>query len=702
MRTYFTKLHIAIISILANLLISTLAFGQSPQKMSYQAVVRNSSNQLVVNQKVGMQITILQGSATGTEVYSETQTPTTNANGLVSIEIGGGAGFSTIDWSTGSYFIKTETDPTGGINYTISGVSQLLSVPYALYAKTAGNSVAGPKGDKGEQGVKGEQGPKGETGSQGITGADGKSAYQLWLEAGNSGDMAAFLVGNKGEKGDQGIQGIQGPKGETGSQGITGADGKSAYQLWLEAGNIGNMAAFLVSNKGEKGDQGIQGVAGAKGETGTQGIQGIAGATGSTGDKGEKGDQGIQGVAGAKGETGAQGIQGIAGATGSTGDKGEKGDQGIQGVAGAKGETGAQGIQGIAGATGSTGDKGEKGDQGIQGVTGAKGEKGDQGIQGIAGVTGPQGAAGLTTSVNGVSQIGGSITLTKSDIDLANVDNTSDVSKPVSAATQIALILKADKATTIAGYGITDAVSTTGNQTVTGNKTFTGTTTVSTPVNATDAVTKAYVDDLKDQILDLQATIGITDIEGTHYNAVKIGNQIWMASNLKTTTYNDGTQIPNITDATAWATLITGAQCDYDNTPANTTIYGKLYNWYAVNTTKLCPTGWHIPSDVEWTTLSTTLGGDAISGGALKETGITHWTIPNVGATNTSGFTALPGGYRNYDGKFSSIGSYGTLWCSVEYSTSDAYYRGLSCSVSLLGYLNYYKLSGFSVRCLRN
>ena len=630
MRTYFTKLHIAIISILANLLISTLAFGQSPQKMSYQAVVRNSSNQLVVNQKVGMQITILQGSATGTEVYSETQTPTTNANGLVSIEIGGGAGFSTIDWSTGSYFIKTETDPTGGINYTISGVSQLLSVPYALYAKTAGNSVAGPKGDKGEQGVKGEQGPKGETGSQGITGADGKSAYQLWLEAGNSGDMAAFLVGNKGEKGDQGIQGIQGPKGETGSQGITGADGKSAYQLWLEAGNIGNMAAFLVSNKGEKGDQGIQGVAGAKGETGTQGIQGIAGATGSTGDKGEKGDQGIQGV------------------------------------------------------------------------TGAKGEKGDQGIQGIAGVTGPQGAAGLTTSVNGVSQIGGSITLTKSDIDLANVDNTSDVSKPVSAATQIALILKADKATTIAGYGITDAVSTTGNQTVTGNKTFTGTTTVSTPVNATDAVTKAYVDDLKDQILDLQATIGITDIEGTHYNAVKIGNQIWMASNLKTTTYNDGTQIPNITDATAWATLITGAQCDYDNTPANTTIYGKLYNWYAVNTTKLCPTGWHIPSDVEWTTLSTTLGGDAISGGALKETGITHWTIPNVGATNTSGFTALPGGYRNYDGKFSSIGSYGTLWCSVEYSTSDAYYRGLSCSVSLLGYLNYYKLSGFSVRCLRN
>jgi hypothetical protein len=115
----------------------SLAIAQTPQKMSYQAVIRNSSNQLIASQAVGMKISILQGSATGTLVYTETQTPSTNANGLVSIEIGGSAGFSAINWSSDLYFIKTETDPAGGTNYTITGTSQLLSVPYALHAKTA-------------------------------------------------------------------------------------------------------------------------------------------------------------------------------------------------------------------------------------------------------------------------------------------------------------------------------------------------------------------------------------------------------------------------------------------------------------------------------------------------------------------------------------------------------------------------------------
>jgi hypothetical protein len=119
------------------------AFAQAPQKMSYQAVIRNASNALVTSHAIGMRVSILQGSATGTAVFVETQTPTTNANGLVTIEIGGGipvtGTFSGIDWSTGTYFIKTETDPAGGSSYTITGTSQLLSVPYALYSKTTRN-----------------------------------------------------------------------------------------------------------------------------------------------------------------------------------------------------------------------------------------------------------------------------------------------------------------------------------------------------------------------------------------------------------------------------------------------------------------------------------------------------------------------------------------------------------------------------------
>ena len=129
-----------IYTIVVALFLSAIVFAQAPQKMSYQAIIRDASNNLVTSHSVGMKISILQSSATGTAVYSETQTPTTNANGLVSIEFGGGTGFSSIDWSTGSYYIQTETDPTGGTNYTITGTSQLLSVPYALYAGKANQS----------------------------------------------------------------------------------------------------------------------------------------------------------------------------------------------------------------------------------------------------------------------------------------------------------------------------------------------------------------------------------------------------------------------------------------------------------------------------------------------------------------------------------------------------------------------------------
>jgi len=140
MKNQMYKFRAVLIITLANLFISSSIFAQSPQKMSYQVVIRNSSNALVQNTKVGMQISILQGTAEGVPVYTETQAPTTNANGLASIELGTGIpthDFSLIDWADGPYFIKTETDPAGGTNYTITGTSQLLSVPYALHAKTA-------------------------------------------------------------------------------------------------------------------------------------------------------------------------------------------------------------------------------------------------------------------------------------------------------------------------------------------------------------------------------------------------------------------------------------------------------------------------------------------------------------------------------------------------------------------------------------
>ena len=172
-------------------------FAQVPEKMSYQAVVRDGSNELVINQTVGIQISILQGTVNGTSVFTETQTPITNSNGLVSLEIGSGTSvsgtFSAINWSAGPYFIKTETDPNGGINYTITGTSQLMSVPYALYAKTSGNGEgpqgpAGADGAQGPQGIQGEQGPAGADGAQGPKGDTGATGPQGPAGAG-SGSM---------------------------------------------------------------------------------------------------------------------------------------------------------------------------------------------------------------------------------------------------------------------------------------------------------------------------------------------------------------------------------------------------------------------------------------------------------------------------------------------------------------------------------
>src|SRR5690554_4857483 len=194
----------------------------------------------------------------------------------------------------------------------------------------------------------------------------------------------------------------------------------------------------------------------------------------------------------------------------------------------------------------------------------------------------------------------------------------------------------------------------------------------------------------------------ITDIDGNTYKTVTIGTQTWMAENLKVTKYNDGIAIPNVTDNTAWRELATGALCDYANTPSNSETYGKLYNWHAVNTGKLCPTGWHVPSDAEWTVLTDYLGGESVAGGKLKETGTTHWASPNTGATNETGFTALPGGYRYFNGTFYNVGNYGTWWSATEFNAAGAWFRNVGYDYSdVLRYSND-KEVGFSVRCLRD
>ncbi|MBV9961128.1 MAG: fibrobacter succinogenes major paralogous domain-containing protein [Parafilimonas sp.] len=196
---------------------------------------------------------------------------------------------------------------------------------------------------------------------------------------------------------------------------------------------------------------------------------------------------------------------------------------------------------------------------------------------------------------------------------------------------------------------------------------------------------------------------GINSENSTQQNipSITIGTQVWTKKNLAVSRYNNGDIIPEVTDSAQWANLTTGAWCWYNNDSATGAVYGKLYNWFAVNDPRgLAPEGWHVASDSEWWTVGDFLGSTA--GGELKETGISHWMDPNVDANNSSGFKGLPGGYRSETGQFCYIKYLGLYWTATEFNGSTAWYRRLLCYSNFLDYWRFPKTMGFSVRCIKN
>jgi hypothetical protein len=302
-----------------------IVLGQVPQKLSYQAVIRDASNNIVSNQPVGIRISIIQGSPTGTPVYIETHNPMTNTDGLVSIEIAGGVvvsgTFSVIDWSKTPYFLFTEVDPTGGVSYSIFSTTELMSVPFALFAEKSRNpGPAGPQGVQGPAGVNGANGV-------GINNAQViNDSLKLTLTNGNA-INAGYVKGTKGDTG------IQGPVGVNGTNGISITNTQvinDSLKVTLSDGTT--ITAGYV--KGAKGDTGVQGLQGIQGQTGSQGSQGVQGPAGTNGisitntqvindslkvtlSDGTTITAGY--VKGAKGDTGVQGIQGVQGPAGTNG-----------------------------------------------------------------------------------------------------------------------------------------------------------------------------------------------------------------------------------------------------------------------------------------------------------------------------------------------------------------------------------------------
>jgi uncharacterized protein (TIGR02145 family) len=193
-----------------------------------------------------------------------------------------------------------------------------------------------------------------------------------------------------------------------------------------------------------------------------------------------------------------------------------------------------------------------------------------------------------------------------------------------------------------------------------------------------------------------------SDVDGNIYHIITIGTQRWMVENLKTTKYNDGTAIPLVTDAATWAFLPTDGYCWYKNNVTNKATYGALYNWYAVNTGKLAPKGWHVPTDSEWDTLLAYCGGWDLAGGKLKEVDTTHWESPNVGATNTTGFTALPGGFRTAEYDFAVMGASGYWWSSTAYTEKTSLKCVINSNIIEVGDGAESNSSGLSVRCIQD
>lgn len=193
----------------------------------------------------------------------------------------------------------------------------------------------------------------------------------------------------------------------------------------------------------------------------------------------------------------------------------------------------------------------------------------------------------------------------------------------------------------------------------------------------------------------------VTDIDGNVYGVIKVGSQFWMSENLRTTKYNDGTLISTGLNNTDWAATTGGAYAIYDDNVTNNAIYGKLYNWHAVNTGKLAPAGWHVATTNDWDNLIGAFGGFNIAGGSLKSTS-TLWNSPNTDATNNSGFNGLPGGYRGTTGGYSTMGNTGYWWSSTERNSTQGNYSNLSKSSAAILSNGATKTFGYSVRCVKD
>ncbi len=658
------------------------ALAQAPQGIPYQAIARNSSGQAIASTAVRVRFSIRDSIATGVVRYQETHNPTTSALGLFSVNVGMGTvvsgSFSGINWGKNAKFLQIELDPAGGTAYTDLGTTQLMSVPYALHSNSANTATTASNGV-----------PAGGSNGQVLTNCNGVA---VWTTGGVCpGAITALNCAGATNSGT--LTSSTSASGVSSSVPYTGGNGGTYTAQTITSTGVTGLTATLAAGTLLSGAGSLTYTI-----TGTPATSGTASFALSLG-----------GQTCTLTRTVALPVGTITTLICSTATNTGTLTQGIAAasVSSSVPYTGGNGGTYTAQTITSTG---------VTGLT-ATLPAGTL-LIGVGSltytITGTPATSG--TAIFALSLGGQTCSLTRTVIGLASL-STSAASVITSTTASSGGNITADGGAAITARGVcwsTSANPTIALSTKTSNGTGTGT--FSSSLTGLTANTFYYVRSYAtnsvgtvygNQVSFSTATSSNpTDADGNVYNTVTIGNQLWMKENLKTSKYRNGDPIPTNLSNFDWQNTTSGAYAIYNNDVANNATYGKLYNWYAVaDSRNLCPVGWHVPSDAEWTTLINFLGGIYEAGGKLKSTS-SLWTAPNTGATNESGFSGLPGGVRNVNnnGNFTNFGTDGAWWSSSPYTTADSWYFGLSYSVgsSYLGNLGVNKAFGFSVRCLRD
>lgn len=776
-----------------------LVIAQSPGLMSYQAVIWDANGNLVADKTVNIKISVLKGSVTGVNVYSETHRVQTNINGLVNLMIGGGSNpvgkILDIDWNTGTYFLKTETDPTGGGNYSIIGVTQFVSVPYSMFSEKSANVHTTAPGLPGQVLTMTENGrlswsgvayPKvitktiftpltssiislgGEVISDG--GAPVTSRGVVWSNS----PQPDISLSTKTSDGN-GIGSFTAT--------LTNLKPKTTYYVRAYATNssgtgYGNELTFTTSDSLNVMNIPCPGILTVKDIDGntyntvqigkqcwmkenlrtTKYRDGTIIPLDLTG--GVNGNNNNQ-----KWNTFSSGVRTIY-----AHDEKNIGNFGYLynwlAVADTKGLCPVGWIiprdihwEELANSLGGNDIAGGK----MKTVTGWQnpnlGATNESGFSGLA--------AGIrldndgsffgfghtsywwsSTSFNSSTAVARILNNNDSVLGFIQFDNQAGFSVrcikdsttttvgnlPTIITTQVNGIthisatsggnITSDGGFPLTSRGVVWSTSPEPNvslSTKTNNGVGIGSfssslsnlspnTTYYVRAYATNNMGTGYGKDVSFSTtssidgLSCPESPTVKDIDNNSYNTVKIGNQCWMRENLKVSKYRNGEAIPTGLNNADWLNTRNGAYAIYDNSNVNEAIYGKLYNWYAVRDSRgLCPNGWHAPTDAEWTTLTNFLGGKVEAGGKMKSMGTTYWQSPNTGATNESGFSTLPGGFRKSDGNFIYNRSYAIFWSATEDDNLQPWSRFLNYdNGSVVSYFYYNKSFGNSVRCLRD